>query len=43
MIINPGYENVLFQHPLGQIMSGVAVVMQLLGMLLIRKIVNIKA
>jgi tight adherence protein B len=42
MIINPKYESVLFEHPTGQIMCGVAAVMQLFGMLLIRKIVNIK-
>jgi len=42
MFVNPGYESVLFTHPLGKLMTGVAVTMQLLGMLLIRKIVNIK-
>ncbi|MHB9074360.1 MAG: type II secretion system F family protein [Desulfobaccales bacterium] len=42
MFVNPGYESVLFRHPVGQVMSGVAVAFQLLGMLLIRKIVNIK-
>jgi tight adherence protein B len=42
MIINPKYESVLFEHPMGRIMCGVAVAMQFLGMMLIRKIVNIK-
>lgn len=42
MFVNPGYESVLFNHPVGQIMCGAAAIMQLLGMLLIRKIVNIK-
>jgi tight adherence protein B len=42
MIINPGYESDLFNLPVGQLMCGVAVIMQLVGMLLIRKIVNIK-
>jgi tight adherence protein B len=42
MIINPGYSSVLFNHPVGRIMCGAAVTFQILGMLLIRKIVNIK-
>lgn len=42
MFVNPGYESVLFTHPLGQVMAGVAVALQLLGMFLIHKIVNIK-
>ncbi|MFZ5450018.1 MAG: type II secretion system F family protein [Thermodesulfobacteriota bacterium] len=42
MLINPGYESTLFNHPVGQIMCGVALAFQVLGMLLIRKIVNIK-
>jgi tight adherence protein B len=42
MFINPGYQATLFNHPMGRIMCGVAGVMQLLGMLMIRKIVNIK-
>lgn len=42
MFANPGYESVLFNHPVGQIMTGAAVLFQLMGMLLIRKIVNIK-
>jgi tight adherence protein B len=42
MFVNPGYETMLFNHPVGQFMTGAAVFFQLLGMLLIRKIVNIK-
>jgi tight adherence protein B len=42
MIINPGYSSVLFEHPVGRLMCGAAVLFQFLGMLLIRKIVNIK-
>lgn len=42
MFVNPGYETVLFKHPVGQYMTGAAVALQILGMLLIRKIVNIK-
>jgi tight adherence protein B len=42
MIINPGYGSVLFQHPVGRIMCGAAAFFQLVGMLMIRKIVNIK-
>ena len=42
MVVNPGYESQLFQHPTGRIMCGVAVGFQLLGMWAIHKIVNIK-
>jgi tight adherence protein B len=42
IIINPGYASVLFEHPAGQLMCGAAAFLQLLGMLIIRKIVNIK-
>jgi len=42
MVINPEYESQLFQHPTGRVMCGAAVGFQLLGMLFIRKIVNIK-
>lgn len=40
--LNPAYINVLFTDPLGQKMLGVAVVMQIIGALVIKKIVNIK-
>jgi tight adherence protein B len=40
--LNPTYVNVLFTDPMGQKMLFVAVVMQVLGALVIRKIVNIK-
>jgi tight adherence protein B len=42
MGINPGYETQLVHHPMGQVMCGAALGFQLLGMLCIRKIVNIK-
>jgi tight adherence protein B len=42
MIINPEYESQLFSHPLGQLMCVAAVFFQLLGMVCIHKIVNIK-
>jgi tight adherence protein B len=42
MIINPEYASILFQHPTGRLMCGVAAGFQILGMLIIRKIVNIK-
>jgi tight adherence protein B len=42
LFINPKYESVLFEHPKGQVMLGVAAVFQLLGIIAIRKIVNIK-
>jgi tight adherence protein B len=40
--INPGYGRVLFEDPLGQKMVTYAAVLMVLGMLAIRKIVNIK-
>lgn len=40
--LNPGYITPLFTDPLGQKMLAGAVVMQLLGALVIRKIINIK-
>lgn len=40
--LNPAYVTVLFTDPLGKKMLAAAVVMQVLGALLIRKIVNIK-
>ncbi len=42
MIINPQYESQLFQQHLGQVMCAAAAGFQLLGMLWIYKIVNIK-
>ncbi|MCC6126588.1 MAG: type II secretion system F family protein [Pirellulales bacterium] len=40
--LNPKYLMVLFTDPMGTKMLGIAIVMQLLGALVIRKIVNIK-
>ena len=42
MVFNPKYESQLFIHPMGQVLCAVALGFQLLGMLWIRKIVNIK-
>jgi tight adherence protein B len=42
MIINPEYESQLFYHPSGRIMCAAAVGFQLLGVISIYKIVNIK-
>jgi tight adherence protein B len=42
MYLNPTYQKTLITDPTGRIMGGVAVMLQLLGMLMIRKIVNIK-
>lgn len=42
MHFNPGYGSVMFEKPLGQIMLMVAAGMQLMGMAMIRWIVNIK-
>jgi tight adherence protein B len=40
-LLNPEYELMLFQHPIGKLMLMTAIVMQILGYLWIRKIVNI--
>lgn len=40
-VINPEYIKVLFTHPMGKMMLAVGVVSQLIGMLVIRKIINI--
>ena len=40
--LNPEYITLLFTDPLGQKMLGVALVLQLVGALVIRKIINIK-
>ena len=40
--LNPGYGKALFQDPLGEKLVGYAAVMMVIGMLVIRKIVNIK-
>jgi tight adherence protein B len=42
MYLNPTYISTLINNPTGRIMGVVAVMLQLLGMLMIRKIVNIK-
>ncbi|MDT8903669.1 type II secretion system F family protein [Anaeroselena agilis] len=41
-VINPGYISLLFTHPIGQAMTGGAIVGQLFGALVIREIINIK-
>lgn len=41
-IINPEYVKVLFVHPIGKIMLAAGVASQLLGIIMIRKIVNIE-
>jgi tight adherence protein B len=40
--MNPSYVKVLFFHPLGKIMLGVAVIGQVVGILVIRRIVDIE-
>jgi tight adherence protein B len=40
--MNPDYVMLLFDDPLGNQMLAVAVVMQIIGALVIKKIVNIK-
>ncbi|MCH7591285.1 MAG: type II secretion system F family protein [Planctomycetes bacterium] len=42
LYLNPDYANVLLEDPIGQIMLGVAAGMQLMGIAMIRWIVNIK-
>jgi tight adherence protein B len=41
-MLNPGYGKVLFQDPLGQKMLTYAGIMMVIGMLLVRKIANVK-
>ena len=41
-LINSEYMNVLFTHPLGKAFLGLAIVLQLIGFLWIRKIVNVE-
>jgi len=41
-VLNPEYVKVLFVHPLGRIMLGVALVGQVVGILVIRRIVDIE-
>lgn len=40
-LINPEYIKVLFTHPMGKMMLAAGVVSQLIGMMVIRKIINI--
>ncbi len=40
--INPGYIEPLFEDPRGRTMIGVATVLQVVGAVVIKKIVNIK-
>ena len=40
--LNPEYVDILLHEKQGQAMLGAAIVMQIVGMLMIRKIVNIK-
>lgn len=40
--MNPGYISLLWTHPTGQMMIGVAIFFQVLGMITIKKIVSIK-
>ena len=40
--INPGYIYPLFTQPIGQVMVAIAIVAEILGMLFIRNIVNIR-
>jgi Flp pilus assembly protein TadB len=42
MVFNPKYESQLFLHPTGQILCAAALGFQLVGMIWIHKIVNIK-
>ena len=40
--LNPGYEKVLFQDPLGQKLVTYAGIMMVMGVVLIRRIVKVK-
>ena len=41
-LMNPGYTRLLFEHPIGRFMLVTAAIMQIIGYLWIRKIVNIE-
>lgn len=41
-LINRGYMQILFTHPMGKALLGLAMVLQLIGFLWIRKIVNVE-
>jgi len=41
-LVNPQYVSLLFKYTVGQILIGIAVIMQLIGMFFIKKIVDIK-
>jgi tight adherence protein B len=41
-MLNPSYMNLLFTHPIGKLMVVLAIVMQVLGFLWIRKIIDIE-
>jgi tight adherence protein B len=41
-MLNPGYMSILFTDPIGKILVAVAIGMQLIGLLWIRKIINIE-
>jgi tight adherence protein B len=40
-LLNPSYGSLMFTHPLGRVLLGVAFIMQIVGFLWIRKIINI--
>jgi tight adherence protein B len=40
--MNPKYIALLWTHPTGRMMTGIAIFLQFLGIIFIRKIVNIK-
>jgi tight adherence protein B len=41
-MLNPQYMSILFTDPIGKILIGVAITMQLMGFLWIRKIIKIE-
>ena len=41
-VINPGYMMILFDHPMGKMMLAIAIFGQVLAMIIVQKIVNIK-
>jgi len=41
-VVNPSYEKVLFKEPLGQDMIYAGLTMMLIGILIIRKVIDIK-
>jgi len=41
-VLNPGYESILFEVPFGRMLVGIAVILMIFGMFIVKRIVTIK-